>query len=150
MSQEFQQPQTPFNNQNQPNIEPDGQLSLETLHEIKSVQNLTTIATIAAPVSLFIGGVLLSGVSIICALVAYMKLKKVMPGNGMQHPLVSKVVRSIVLAACFGIGALVLNGISVAMVMPMMMDYLNTGDMSALNGLYGTEALPNQPSEVWG
>lgn len=150
MSQDYQQPQTPFNNQNNSSFDPDGQLSLETLNQIKSTQNLITVATIAAPISLFFGGVLLSTVSIVCAIVAYMKLKKVMTNGGMQHPLVSKVIRSIVLAACFGIGALILNGISVAMVMPTMMEYMSTGDASVLNGLYGSAGEASQPSAVWG
>lgn len=152
MSEEFQQPQTPFDPQNTDDLPPKGQLSFESLQQIKSAQTLITVATIGAPVSLFVGGVLLSVVSIICAVLGYTKLKKVSLVNGMTHPLVSKVIRSAVLAGCFGIGALVLNGLSMAMLMPAVMDYVNNGNADALNGILGGQAMDSSSgkSSVWG
>lgn len=151
MSQEYQQPQTPYEPENEPNLGQNSQLSYESLQEIKSAQTLITIATIGAPVSLLIGGVLLSTISIICAIVAYTKLKKVMPDGSAPHPLVVKVVRSAVYAACFGLGALILNGLSMAMMMPAVMEYMNTGSMDSLNNMLGGQAgSSNSTSSVWG
>ncbi len=152
MNQNQNQPQTPYEPQNQPEQSNHGQLSYEALQQIKSAQTMVTIATIAAPVSLIIGGVLLSTISIICAAVAYMKLKKIMPAGAPQHPLITKVIRSTVLAACFGIGALILNGLTVAMLMPTVMEYVNTGNTEALNSMFGgaTGGSASSGSSVWG
>ena len=146
------QPQTPYEPQNQAEQSNQTQLSYEALQQIKSAQTLITIATIGAPVSLIIGGVLLSTISIICAVVAYMKLKKIMPAGAPQHPLITKVIRSTVLAACFGIGALILNGLTVAMLMPSVMEYVNTGNTDALNTMLGgaTGGSASSGSSVWG
>lgn len=152
MNQNHNQPQTPYEPQNRPEQTGQSQLSYEDLQQIKSAQTLITIATIGAPVSLIIGGVLLSTISIVCAIVAYMKLKKIMPAGAPQHPLISKVIRSTVLAACFGIGALILNGMTVAMLMPTVMEYVNTGNADALNSMFGgaTGGSGSGSSSVWG
>ena len=62
-----QPPQTPFD---QPSA--DG-----GLRQLKSAQTLVTVATIAGPLSLLIGGVVLSGVGVICALMAFVKTRRV-------------------------------------------------------------------------
>lgn len=152
MTQKHNHPQTPYEPQEHAEQTNQAQLSFESLQQIKSAQTLITIATIGAPVSLIIGGVLLSTISIICAVVAYMKLKKIMPAGAPQHPLITKVIRSTVLAACFGIGALILNGLTVAALMPTVMEYINTGNADALNSMFGEAPASGGSggSSVWG
>lgn len=49
--------------------------NMNDLRELKKAQTMVMVASVAGPVSLFIGGVLLSGVGLVCAIIALRKLK---------------------------------------------------------------------------
>ena len=50
--------------------------NMNDLRELKKAQTMVMVASVAGPVSLFIGGVLLSGVGLVCAIIALRKLNK--------------------------------------------------------------------------
>ena len=50
--------------------------NMNDLRELKKAQTMVMVASVAGPVSLFIGGVLLSGVGLACAIIALRKLNK--------------------------------------------------------------------------
>ena len=152
---------TPDHNENKEGHFPENRpenssmLSQEVAAELKSAQTLTTVAMICGPVSLLIGGVILSTVAIICAVLAYWKTKKLQPKNGTQEELIRKVNRTAVITTVIGIAALVVNAIYVAMMMPILLETLNTGDISALqNGVStlgeSTQGGNSSGSSVWG
>ena len=49
--------------------------STEDLRQARTARNLTMFASIAGPVSLIIGGVVLSGAGLVCGFIAWRKLK---------------------------------------------------------------------------
>lgn len=149
MTEMPQQPlKTPFEQPETPN----------SLAQLKSTQTLVTVATVAGPVSLFIGGVVLSTVGLVCAGLALAKVRRavaagVEPGLAVYA---SRLQRSAVLSLIVCALALVLNGIALATMMPAMMQAIQTGDLSALYEAYdlpqgGTTSEPQNPgSSVWG
>ena len=135
-----QPPQTPFD---QPSA--DG-----GLRQLKSAQTLVTVATIAGQLSLLIGGVVLSGVGVICALMAFVKTRRVI-AEGVAPGLTvyaSRIRRSAVLSA-----------IALASVLPAMIQAIQTGDLSLLyeaydlpqgGGVGSGEAAKDPGSSIWG
>ena len=123
-----QPPKTPFE---QP-VAPSGRAQL------RSAQTLVTVATIAGPVSLIIGGVVLSTAGLVCAILAVAKVRRAMMGDLEQGLAIyaSRLRRSAVLSLIICTLALVLNGIALATMLPAMMQAIQTGDLSALYEAY--------------
>ncbi|AJC11982.1 hypothetical protein JI75_04155 [Berryella intestinalis] len=99
---------------------------------IKRGRTLLTIANVAGPISLFIGGVLLSSVGTVCGIVSFVNFKRVGDGHP-EKPLVGKLLKR---QAAVGIGisgiALVINLVAAIMIFPMIMDAVESGDLSAV------------------
>ena len=103
--------------------------------ELKSARTLTTVATIAGPVSFIIGGVALSTVGLVCAIVAFAKVRRaqrLLADN--LKPYVRALRQSAIMAMVISGVALVINGIGVALMMPILLDAMQTGDYSAILG----------------
>lgn len=145
-----QAPKTPFD-------EPPADNGLA---QLKSAQTLVTVATIAGPVSLLIGGVLLSTVGLVCAILAAAKVRRVVavgitPGLSVYA---SRIRRSAVLSLFICVLALTLNAIALASVLPAVMQALQTGDLSSLYEAYNLpqgggagSSDPQKPgSSAWG
>ena len=148
--------------QNQPPHTPFDQPSADGgLRQLKSAQTLVTVATIAGPLSLLIGGVVLSGVGVICALMALVKTRRVIaegvaPGLAVYA---SRIRRSAVLSAIVCALALTLNAIALASVFPAMIQAIQTGDLSSLyeaydlpqgGGVGSGEAAKDPGTSIWG
>ena len=109
------QPGAPENPQPNPDQRAADQFDLM---ELKSARTLSTVATIAGPVSFIIGGVALSSVALVCAILAFTKTRRVLrKGSGPNSSL-----------------ALVLNLIGLMAMIPILMDAMQTGDYSAILG----------------
>ena len=109
--------------------------------QLKTSQTLLTIAVIAGPVSLILGGVLLSVIALVCAIVAYAKIKKVMEMPTSSKALSGSLRRQslICIAACSA--ALVINTAFFVQMMSLYMDYVTSGDLQGLmDAIYGTDA----------
>lgn len=119
--------------------------------QLKSAQTLTTIAIISGPVSLIIGGVFLSLVALVCALIAFSKIRNVIePSDGPgTYPRMLK--NQIIFALSISIVALVLNIVSLIMVFPILIEYMRTGDLTqAMNALNLNIDTASESNSVWG
>ena len=76
---------------------------------LASAQTLTTIALIASPVSLIIGGVLLSGAALICALVAQSKVRMALLLMDEPTFMASRLRTQTRIAVFVSLGAMVAN-----------------------------------------
>lgn len=144
-----------------PSIDPQIAESMESAqaavadYELKSARTLATVATVAGPISFIIGGVALSTVALVCAIIAFVKIRRVLDDVA---PAKRPYARALRQTALMGIGigavALVLNGIGVAMMLPVLMDAMQTGDYSAILGDAASSLSPTSPSEggsnAWG
>lgn len=122
----------PFNNGDS-NTPPEA----TRLAQLKTAQTLTTIGIIAGPVSMLFGGVLLSTIALICAIVAFAKVKKLLEPNDKDGSVARSIYRQAIVALSVSAIALVLNAISLAMILPTMIDVLQNGDIDQLANMYG-------------
>lgn len=106
------------------------------LRQLSSAQTLITIALISAPVSLVVGGILLSIVSVICAFVARSKIGHAL--SRLSDPGFAALrLRSQVHVAL--IISLAVTGINVAYlvyIIPAIIEVMQTGDMQQLMGTW--------------
>lgn len=125
------QPQKPCE---PPRASGPGQHPAENL-ELKSARTLATVASIAGPVSLIIGGIALSTVAVVCALIALAKVKRVLAQTDpSQQSYVLSLKQTAFMGVAIGLVALVLNAVSVAMILPTLIEAMQTGDYSAILG----------------
>ena len=116
--------------------------------ELRTIQTLVTVSIIAGPVSMVIGGVLLSTVALVCALVAFLKARRVADAAGIDANLVRTMRRQAVLGLAIGIVALVLNAVTLAMLMPLVDGTAGSG-VSPSDGQSGSSDAAGTGS-VWG
>lgn len=118
------------------------------LYDLKKAQTLVMVASVAGPVSLFIGGVLLSTVGLVCAVFAYRKLARLVEKRTDVAAAARRLKRSAIvgLAVC-GI-ALVLNAISFYLMMPVVLEMMETGDYTGIMADTGSGAV--SPNSTWG
>lgn len=128
------------------------------LMELNSARTLTTVATIAGPVSFIIGGVALSSVALVCAILALVKARRVVRKPQSAHGGYANVVRQTAIMGLFiSAVALVLNTIGLITMLPILMEAMQTGDYSAILGdaassVQGTPASPDGAGggNAWG
>ena len=70
--------------------------NMNDLRELKKAQTMVMVASVAGPVSLFIGGVLLSGVGLACAIIALRKLNKLIEKRTDVSALAQRLKRSAI------------------------------------------------------
>lgn len=102
--------------------------NMNDLRELKKSQTMVMVASIAGPVSLFIGGVLLSGVGLVCAIVAFRKLKKLIAKHTDVSVLAQRLKRSAIVGMAVCGVAFVLNAISFYLMMPVVLEMMESGD----------------------
>lgn len=114
--------------------DPDGNPSpnRQEVRDLRTAQNLIMVGSVAGPVSLFFGGVLLSGAGALCAFLGLRKLN-VLSKRGTDISMFALRIRRsafIALAIC-GI-AFILNAISFAIMYPVVLQAVETGDYGSL------------------
>lgn len=102
--------------------------NMNDLRELKKSQTMVMVASIAGPVSLFIGGVLLSGVGLVCAIVAFRKLKKLIAKHADVSVLAQRLKRSAIVGMAVCGVAFALNAISFYLMMPVVLEMMESGD----------------------
>lgn len=112
----------------------------ESASQIKTIQTLSSIAVIASPVSLIFGGVLLSLVSLICAIVARSKLKALRATNGADESVLKMLTRQNTVGMVVSIAALAINAVAFAMMFGLLTQAMQTGDYSQLTSMLGLDA----------
>ncbi len=116
--------------------------------EFKSARNYNIAAQIVALVSLIIGGVFASTVALILAIISYRKFSGI-AGHMQDESVVRALKRAGMMAIVMSCVALVLNVVSLIILMPMVMQFVQTGDYSALFG-NGPLAGSGSTSTTWG
>lgn len=118
---------------------------------LSSAQTLLTISFISAPVSLLIGGVALSLVAFICALVALSKIRSALACSTEMNALAFRLrtqARIALFASGFATG---LNIAYLIVMMPTLIEYLQTGDAQLLsNPLGGGAQDGSSQGSIWG
>lgn len=102
--------------------------NMNDLRELKKSQTMVMVASIAGPVSLFIGGVLLSGVGLVCTIVAFRKLKKLIAKHTDVSVLAQRLKRSAIVGMAVCGVAFALNAISFYLMMPVVLEMMESGD----------------------
>lgn len=127
---------------------PPFQPNMQDYRELKSSQTLIMVANIAGPVSLFIGGVLLSGTGLICGIIGYRKLSALAKKQTEVAAVASRLRRSSVVGIVICGVALVLNAVSLYFLLPEVMQLVESGDYTGIAADVGSGAAG--PSTTWG
>lgn len=105
--------------------------NMNDLRELKKSQTMVMVASIAGPVSLFIGGVLLSGIGLVCAIAAFRKLKKLIAKHTDVSVLAQRLKRSAIVGMAVCGVAFALNAISFYLMMPVVLEMMESGDYTS-------------------
>ena len=82
--------------------------------DLKSARTLSTVAAIAGPVSFIIGGVMLSTVGLVCAIVGFVKIKHVIDDvDGRQKVYAATVRQTLIWGLAISAIALIVNIVDV-------------------------------------
>lgn len=119
--------------------------------QLSSAQTLTTAAFIAAPVSLIIGGMFLSIVALICGLVARSKIRSAIALQDEPSLMASRLLRQSRLSLFIAAAATAINIAYAVMLFPVMLEFLQSGDMQqALDQLGAAQGSSSASTSVWG
>lgn len=126
--------------------------SEEKEQKLASTRKLITFANIAGPVSLIIGGVLLSTAGLICSLIARSRINTMLKEQPQDQAFSQKVMQAAkpgAIAPIICTIALVLNVISLALVMPAVLEATQTGNLTTLFGS-GAVNTAGTATSTWG
>lgn len=114
---------------------------------LKRIQTLAIIASIAGPVSILFGGLLLNIVALIIGLVAFSRIRKFLENNPDDAKLAQPLRTTCIIALVGCSVAMVLNIVQVIMIYPIVVEAMNNGTLEdLLNGTGGS----SQGSQTWG
>lgn len=118
--------------------------------DLKVAQNLVLVASLAGPISIFIGGVLLSTAGLVCAIIGLRKVLTLIAKEPELKPIAAMTKRSGMLALVFCSIALVLNLISFFIMLPIVMQMMETGEYGDLMANIGSSAGTSGGTSTWG
>lgn len=126
----------------------------QSKHELlKTGANMCKAGAICAGVSLIIGGVLLSSVGLICALVGRSKFSKANKAEYLTADERQQAQKIMNISLAVAIGALVLNAFALYAMWPVIMEVMQTGDISAIYGTVGSGSVSSAATgatSTWG
>lgn len=132
----------------QSGVSPSLQPNLRDMRDLKTAQSLALIASIAGPVSLFIGGILLGSAGLVCGIIGFRKLNRLIAKQNDVAKAAARIKRSSIIGMCVCGVAIVLNAVSMYFMYPVILEMLETGDFSGLSAGTGTGAA--ESNSVWG
>ncbi len=153
-------PQTGMSNRQEPINNPEsqtksgyiGQAYLELkgseIADFESARRLITYSQIAAIVSFFIGGIILSSASLVCAFIANRKLAKIAASRSSAPDVQAALMKLGVMALVLAGAALIINIIALVFLYPMVFDAMQSGNVNSLFG--GTASSGGAGSSTWG
>ena len=101
---------------------------------LRSARSQTTFAFIAGPVSLFVGGILLGTIGVICAILAYRKLRSLAQKTNETSSIARDMLKSARTALIICLVAVTLNAVSFAVMFPVIEQMLQHGDFASVAG----------------
>lgn len=129
----------------------DNEAQHEKLQRIKICQTLTMVALIGAPVSLIIGGVALSTAALVCGIIAFVRMRKIITPSDAP----GSVERTLYVQSIIGLGlsivAMTMNVIAFIYMFNAIMDAVQSGDASRLLESMGNATQQDAPSDtsIW-
>lgn len=137
-------------NEDNKNVLSEEQSKAFAMQQLSSAQTLATISIIAAPVSLIIGGLPLGIVALICGLVALSKVRSAMRVDE-ANAIAANLQRQVTLGIAVSAISLVLNAVSLILIMPAFIEYMQTGDLDKLVSSLGNTASTSSSAStsVW-
>ena len=106
----------------------------EKAAKIADARRVTNGAIIMAIISLFLGGVILSCISIVFAVLGYFRMKSVIEELAEDPIIVKTLRRSSIVGLIIAVVAFVLNFASMMYIMPQVIQAIQTNDYTALFG----------------
>lgn len=117
--------------------------------EFESARRLVTVSQVSAVVSLLVGGVLLSTVALVCAIVAYRKFDGI-ASRKEAHPDMQRALRRVgAVAIVFSAVILVINAVALCLLYPVFMERLQAGGFGSLLGGFGSSG-GGAGNSTWG
>lgn len=124
------------------------------IRDLKTAQNFVMVASFAGPISVFIGGILLSSAGLICGILGFRKLKALEKKHADHTRLgvaVTRIKRSCIIALTICGIALVLNIIAFSVMYPIVLEAVESGNYAEL--IPGAQLTPDSPENgdsIWG
>lgn len=115
-----------------PHQAPRPQSNAEDAHTLKVARNLILVASLAGPVSLFIGGVFLGTAGLICGIIGYRKLSALIVEPRSIATAAKYARRSSIVAIVICSIAIVLNAVYAYIAFPAVLEMLQSGDYGNL------------------
>lgn len=132
-----------------PNQAPNLRPNENDVRDLKTTQTLIMVATIAGPVSLFIGGVVLATAGLICAIIALRKLNTLSAKQTDIAAHAQRFKRACIVGLLGCSVALVLNAISAYIMYPIVLEAIESGDYGTLIPGFDVGTAP-QGTSTWG
>ena len=110
------------------------------MRELRSAQTFTMVGTIAGPVSLFIGGVFLSLIGLVCGCIGRKKYMLLEAKGTEVSDWARRMSKSAKVAIIVSAVAFVLNAVSLFLMWPMLMQLMQSGDVAGVAQNAGTVA----------
>ena len=101
---------------------------------LRSARSQTTFAFIAGPLSLFVGGMLLGTIGVICAFLANRKLHSLAQKTNETASIARGMLKSARTALVICLVAVALNAVSFAIMFPVIEKMLQSGDFASVAG----------------
>ena len=127
------------------------QLSGDEALAFESARKLVSIAQICAVISLFVGGVVLSTIALVLAIAGYRRLTQLARGRGDEPAMQAALSNPARIAIVLSTVALLFNVVTLVYVYPLVMQAMQSGDVTALlGGSQGTAPSAGGGSSTWG
>lgn len=139
-----QKPEAP----EQPGVSPNLQPNVNNAQRFKVAQNLVMVASLAGPVSLFLGGVWLSGAGVICAIIGLRKLNAISSIQSDLSTPIKRIKKSCIIALVICSIALILNAISFYLLFPAVLEMMESGTLPGMDS--GIAPGSSGGSSTWG
>ncbi|WP_165252301.1 hypothetical protein [Adlercreutzia sp. ZJ304] len=130
---------------------PDDESRAFANHQLASAQTLVTITIIASPVSLVIGGLPLGIVALICGIVALSKIRAAIEKLSEPSAIANNLKRQAIIGISVSIVSIVLNAISIIIILPAFIEFLQSGDITKLTEAmnFSSASTSSGSNSVW-
>ena len=137
-----------------PQVGPLANKTIKISHEDKQLlgtaRKYISISQVCAVVSVFIGGVLLSSIAVVFSVLALFKLNTFAASHTLDQQARNAFKRPAYLAVGLSVLVLVFNIVSLILIYPMVMEGLQTGDLSGIFGTGQGGSSPGASTSTWG
>ncbi|MEG1513163.1 MAG: hypothetical protein RR362_05535 [Raoultibacter sp.] len=126
------------------------QPSPQEMKMLKNAQTMVIAGNIAGPVSLMFGGVLLSSIALIIEIIACTKLSKLAKGKTPFAQAASRLRRANIVGLVICAAAVALNIYAAVIMYPIVLEAVQSGDLSNLLKGDFSASSTNAPNSTWG